>query len=305
VSRVGCIAIGNQHCDKLRISNNRKSAMTLLSVIIPTFNRWPLLPRAVESVLNQTLLPDEVIIVDDGSTDATEAEFAARFPHLRYIRQKNLGVSAARNTGIREAHGDWLAFLDSDDKWLPEKLAQQIAALERNAHYQLCHTNEIWIRHGRRVNPLKKHTKSGGYVFRNCLPLCVISPSSVIIHRNLFLEVGLFDEELPACEDYDMWLRICARHPVLYLEELLLVKYGGHDDQLSRKFWGIDRFRITALEKIIRSGVPAPENRHQAVLMLLKKIGIFLEGAKKRGKTNDIARYEDKLATYREFLDRS
>ena len=145
-----------------------------------------------------------------------------------FIQQSNAGVSSARNVGIKRASGDWIAFLDSDDEWLPEKLETQMNALYKNPEIKICHTNEIWIRNGTRVNPKKKHEKFGGWIFQKCLPLCCISPSSVIIHKSIFKEIGLFDDSLPACEDYDLWLRITARNPVLYIKDSLLRKYGGH-----------------------------------------------------------------------------
>jgi glycosyltransferase involved in cell wall biosynthesis len=242
-------------------------------------------------------------VVDDGSTDDTEGLICRQFPDVRYLQQENRGVAAARNRGIREAKGEWLAFLDSDDEWLPDKLERQLDALRDEPEFLLCHTNETWIRRGNRVNPMKKHTKSGGYIFRKCLPLCVISPSSVLIHGGLFERVGLFDESLPACEDYDLWLRITSILPVLYLEQPLIMKYGGHADQLSRRHWGMDRFRIRALEKVIDSETLADEDRRAAVRMLLEKIDIYLVGARKRGKKNDTEGYERKRDHYASLLD--
>ncbi len=254
-----------------------------ITVIIPTHNRAGLLTRALDSVLAQTLAPLEVILVDDGSTDGTDALIADRYPLVRYLKQKNRGVSAARNRGIAEARGEWIALLDSDDAWLPGKLAAQLDALTTNPGHRLCHTEEIWIRDGRRVNAMKKHTKSGGRIFRQCLPRCVISPSSALIHRNLLEQLGGFDEDLPACEDYDLWLRICAVEPVLFVAEPQIVKHGGHADQLSRRYWGMDRFRIRALEKIIGSGRLGLEDRETAIETLVKKAGILAAGAQKRG----------------------
>mgnify|MGYP001820585938 CR=1 FL=1 len=197
-----------------------------ISVIIPTWNRAARLADALQSVFAQTLPAAEVIVVDDGSTDDTRRLVRSRFPDARYIYQSNKGVSSARNTGIQAASGDWIALLDSDDHWLPDKLARQCERLRARPGYRICHSDEIWIRNGRRVNPGKKHAKYGGHIFRQCLPLCAISPSAVMIQRDLFDEVGLFDERLPACEDYDLWLRICARHPVLYIDKPLITKEG-------------------------------------------------------------------------------
>jgi len=269
-----------------------------LSVIIPTHNRAGLLPRALTSVQAQTRTPDEVIVVDDGSTDGTERLVQREFPGVKYLRQENQGVAAARNHGIREARGEWLAFLDSDDEWLPQKLTRQFEALRKEPEFLLCHTNELWIRNGRRVNPMKKHTKYGGHIFSKCLPLCVISPSAVVLHRSVLARTGLFDESLPACEDYDLWLRVSSVFPVLYLEEPLMVKYGGHPDQLSRRYWGMDRFRIQALEKVLGSGTLSPADQRAALNELLDKIEVYLSGARKRGKLDEAAAYQTKQDDY-------
>ncbi len=255
-----------------------------ISVIIPSYNRAHVLARAVQSVLDQTMPAQEVIVVDDGSSDDTATLMAEKFPQCHYIKQPNNGVSAARNTGIAAASGDWLAFLDSDDEWLPGKLAAQQQLLQQQPEIKICHTEEIWIRNGKQVNQMKKHAKSGGHIFQNCLPLCVISPSSVIIQRALFNELGTFDEQLPACEDYDLWLRICATYPVAFVERPQIKKYGGHEDQLSRHHWGMDRFRIKSLEKVIQSGVLNNADHSAAVQTLTSKAEILAQGATKRGK---------------------
>jgi glycosyltransferase involved in cell wall biosynthesis len=262
-----------------------------VSVVVPTFNRSGPLLRALESIARQTSPPDEVIVVDDGSEDTTRQVVRAGFPDTRYLYQENRGVSSARNLGIKSARGDWIALLDSDDEWLPGKIAAQLELLSRLPDHRICHTEEIWVRNGRRVNPMKKHSKSGGNIFERCLPLCVISPSSALIQRSLFDQIGLFDESLPACEDYDLWLRICASHPVAYVATPQIVKYGGHQDQLSRRFWGMDRFRIAALEKIIISGSLSGEALTAAKAMLIKKARIMAQGAAKRGKQAEAAQY--------------
>lgn len=266
-----------------------------VSVVIPTHNRASLLPRALRSVLEQTRIPDEVVVVDDGSTDNTTSVVEEEFPEVRLLSQENRGVSAARNRGIMTTSGDWVAFLDSDDEWAPEKLERQLAALRLRSEFQVCHTDEIWIRNGRRVNPRRKHAKYGGRIFRYCLPLCAMSPSSVLIHRSVFERVGLFDEALPACEDYELWLRICSRFPVLYLDELLVVKYGGHPDQLSRNVWGLDRYRIQALEKILGTAELSAEERLAAIEILIEKIEIYIAGAQKRDKLEEVNKYLGKL----------
>ena len=268
-----------------------------VSVIIPAYNRTRLLERALQSVCAQTAPAQEIIVVDDGSNDGTTAMVRARFPQIHYIWQHNQGVSSARNRGIEAARGDWLALLDSDDEWLPQKLAWQERTLAANPQYSICHTDEVWIRNGKRVNAMKKHAKAGGFIFERCLPLCAISPSSALIHRSVFNEVGLFNEALPACEDYDLWLRICARFPVLYVDRPLIIKYGGHADQLSHRYPAMDRFRITALENILQEDL-SPQYYRAALNMLITKIDIYLQGAIKRGKQEEITIYQQKRRHY-------
>jgi len=273
-----------------------------ISVIIPTYNRAHTLGQAIESVLAQSLPPTEIIIVDDGSTDGTAELIQNSFPSCCYLYQQNQGVSSARNNGISNATGEWLALLDSDDEWMPDKLATQTSAIEANPGIKLCHTEEIWIRNGKRINQMKKHAKAGGWIFQHCLPLCAISPSSVIIHRSLFDEVGLFDETLPACEDYDLWLRICAFHPTLFIETPQIIKHGGHEDQLSRQHWGMDRFRIQALEKIIAHPKLSLADQVAAAETLITKTGILAQGALKRGKKEQAQIYLDKRFYFQQRL---
>ena len=271
---------------------------TMISVIVPTYNRAQQLPRALDSILCQSCSPKEIIVVDDGSTDETSALMTSEYPEIVFIQQQNTGVSSARNVGIKRASGDWIAFLDSDDEWLPEKLEIQMKALYENPGEKICHTNEIWIRNGKRVNPKKKHEKFGGWIFQKCLPLCCISPSSVIIHKSIFKEIGLFDYSLPVCEDYDLWLRITARNQVLYIEEPFLIKYGGHEDQLSKKYWGMDRFRIKSLEKIISSRVLSELDENAAKKMLMEKIYIFIQGAQKRGNIKEVKKFKEQYSAF-------
>ena len=270
-----------------------------ISVIIPTWNRAERLVNALQSAFSQSLPPTEVIVVDDGSTDNTREIVRRQFPDARYLFQQNKGVSSARNTGIAAASGDWIALLDSDDHWQADKLQQQCEQLRAWPDFKICHSDEIWIRNGRRVNPMKKHAKQGGHIFRQCLPLCVISPSAVLIHRDLFNEVGLFDERLPACEDYDLWLRICALHPVLYIDKPLITKTGGHADQLSRRHWGMDRFRIHALENILASNTLDTANHAAALSTLLEKLAIVINGAIKHGNHELANDYRQKQCNHR------
>lgn len=255
--------------------------MLLVSLIIPTHDRAHTLVRALDSALAQTRPVDEIIVVDDGSTDGTEMLIRNRYPQVVYRRQPNRGVSAARNHGIRIAIGDRIALLDSDDSWQPRKLERQLSTLPPDA--RIAHCDELWIRNGVRVNQMRKHAKAGGRIYRHCLPLCAISPSAVLIHREVFERVGLFDESLPACEDYDLWLRVTARWPVHYLDEPLVIKHGGHADQLSRRHPAMDRFRVRALEKMLADDVLDDPDRQATLATLIDKLAILEQGARKRG----------------------
>ncbi len=273
-------------------SSNNRPAQAPVSVIIPTYNRCDSLCTAIESVIKQTIQPQQIIVVDDGSEDNTPAVIAERFPTVKLIRQSNHGVSHARNRGIEVATGTWIAFLDSDDRWFENKLAVQMKAIEASPGFRLCHCDERWIRNGKRVNPMHKHQKRGGDIFEFCLPLCAISPSAAIIHQSLFHEVGAFDETLPACEDYDLWLRICSRYPVLFIDSALLEKTGGHEDQLSKKYWGMDRFRLIALSKLLRSQSLSEMQISMTKHTFIKKYQILINGAKKRGNDAFVAELE-------------
>lgn len=251
-----------------------------ISVVIPSHNRYHTLPRALDSLLNQTAPADQIIVVDDGSSDDT-IQLIDKYPNIEWIRQSNKGVSAARNRGIETAKHDWIALLDSDDEWLPEKLETIRRYHSKHPQYRLFHSDEIWIRRGVRVNPMKKHRKRGGMIYQHCLPLCVISPSAVVIHKDLLLEVNGFDESLPACEDYDLWLRLCWKHPVYYIDQPLIRKYGGHEDQLSARYWGMDRFRIRTMYRLFRQNVLNQEQSQLTLAMLQSKLNILLRGAHK------------------------
>jgi len=224
--------------------------MPAVSVIIPTFNRRKFVREAIDSVLAQDFDDFELIVVDDGSTDGTAEALADYGNRIRLIRQSNRGVSAARNTGIRASEAPLIALLDSDDLWRAGKLTAQTAFLRAHPDVLICQTEEIWVRNGLRVNPRRKHRKPSGDIFARSLELCLVSPSAVMMRRRLLDEVGLFDESLPACEDYDLWLRVACRHAVHRIDAPLIVKRGGHADQLSRRP-GLDRYRIRSLARLL------------------------------------------------------
>ena len=266
-----------------------------ISAIIPTFNRIDLLKRAIDSVLNQSIKPYDIIVVDDGSTDGTSDMIQQKYKSIKLIQQKNSGVSVARNNGIKNAQGDWIALLDSDDEWKKNKLEEQVNKLTDNPKYEFCHTNEIWIRNGIRVNQKKRHKKYGGFIFDKCLDICRISPSSVLFNKNIFNHIGWFNDKLPVCEDYDLWLRITAEFEILFIDKPLIVKYGGHNDQLSHSVQAIERFRIKALESLLENSDLSKNNRIHAVEMIIKKLDIYLNGLVKRNKHNEAKKVSEKI----------
>lgn len=257
-----------------------------ISVIIPTYNRESLVCEAIDSVLEQTSPADEIIVVDDGSTDSTLFRLEAYQNQIKILQQPNRGISAARNLGIQHAQYDWLAFLDSDDLWKPTKLQRQRQALEQQPEFRICYTDEEWRWHGRWKNPKKIHRKYSGWIYEKCLPLCIISPSSVLMHKNVFDIVGLFDETLPACEDYDLWLRVSQRFPALFLPERLIVKRAGTWEQLSQQH-SLDKFRIQALLKQLDSPFLTPSEKQQTRDMLAQKCHIYASGCRKHGRQDE------------------
>ncbi|NNF98933.1 MAG: glycosyltransferase [Desulfobacteraceae bacterium] len=268
----------------------KEEAPPMVSVIIPTHNRGWILPEAVDSVLNQTCREFELIVVDDGSTDDTARILTGYGTDISIIHQENRGVSAARNRGIHSSRGEYIAFLDSDDLWLPEKLAVQLAYFNDHPQYHICQTEEIWIRKGVRVNPKKRHKKLSGMIFEKCLPLCLVSPSAVMMRHSLFDDIGVFDESLPACEDYDLWLRTTWKYPVGLIETPLIIKRGGHDDQLSG-MPELDKFRIQALLKALESPNLDAGQTRAAAAVLAEKCKIYAAGCRKHGRPDQADGY--------------
>lgn len=285
-----------------KILNNKY----FVSVIIPNYNRIESFQKAVLSVLNQSYRQFELITVDDGS-DIKVIEENRKF--LLNVKEKyseievklfenseNKGVSYSRNRGIKEAKGDYIALLDSDDLWLPKKLELQINYIQQTC-FRVVHTEEIWIRKGVRVNPMKKHKKEGGGIFYRSLELCLMSPSSIILEKTIFDDYGYFDESMPVCEDYDLWLRITCKEKVGFIEKPLIVKYGGHSDQLSKKYEAMDKWRVHSLIKLLESKQLNFEQELEVKKIINKKASILYKGAVKRGKL-DVAKI------YREWIEK-
>ncbi len=267
-----------------------------ISVVIPTLNRINTLQRALDSVINQTYKPAEIIVVDNGSSDGTLKFLREQYPKITILTENKIGVSSARNKGIKKSINQWIALLDSDDAWHPRKLEVQTSMLDSALkEYNLIHTDEVWFRNNKHINQMKKHKKQGGYIFERCLSLCCISPSSVLFKKNILDKVGLFDESLPVCEDYDMWLKICSSEEVLFAQDKLTYKYGGHKDQLSKSYWGMDRFRIKSIENIIKNFDLTNKQKKQAKKELIKKLKIIINGAFKRNNLSIVNEFSTKL----------
>ena len=265
----------------------------MVSIVIPTHNRDKWLRHAVDSVRRQTFTDWELFLIDDGSTDDTKAWASSPTDRrIRYIECAHRGVSAARNLGIRLSERPWIAFLDSDDEWKPDKLAAQFDAIRRETgRFRICYTDEIWIRRGRRVNPREKHRKVSGWMYRPSLRLCLISPSSVLLHRSILDECGEFDERYPVCEDYELWLRVTSRFPVLFVPKPLIVKHGGHADQLSVSRWGLDRYRVRAMLARLRSGTLSYQQTIWTRQEIRRKALVLAKGYANRDKLGPARAY--------------
>ena len=258
----------------------------LVSVIMPTYNRAWTLKDAVDSVLLQDYPNIELVVIDDGSEDNTQELLETYKNEITVLRQENKGVSAARNKGIRQSRGEFIALLDSDDAWDKKKISCQMEFFKDHPEALICQTQEIWIRNGKKVNPKVKHKKPSGMIFEPSLDLCLVSPSAVMMKRQLFDMKGYFNEKLLVCEDYDLWLRVSSTLPVFLIDKPYTIKRGGHKDQLSN-FHSQDKFRIRSLSALMESGILTQEQTEKAKKVLKKKCTIYGNGCIKRGKKEE------------------
>ncbi len=274
------------------------------SVIIPTYNRAYILRRAIDSVLSQTYQNFELIVVDDGSTDETQEILEDYGEKIKILTQKNRGVSAARNLGLKYSSGELISFLDSDDSWFSHKLEAQFQFFRENPEIPLVHGEEVWIRNGKRVNPKHKHKKSGGDIFEKCLSLCLISPSAVAIKKELLIEMEGFDENFIVCEDYDLWLKVTSLHEVGFIERPIVQKYGGHEDQLSNKYFAMDYWRVKSLARIlrIRKEVLSVSKVQKIKDEIIYKCEILIQGYKKHENFENLKEVEELHQKFRSSL---
>jgi glycosyltransferase involved in cell wall biosynthesis len=258
-----------------------------ISVVVPVFNRQYSIKRAVESILSQSYSAEEIIVVDDSSSDKTRETLKQYDNKITCLSLPvTSGVSRARNTGIQYAQSEWVSFLDSDDCWTGDKLAQQVEYLKKYPFYEIIQSEEIWIRNGRRINPCKHHKKPVGWIWEQSLQRCLVSPSSVLMKKSLLNQYGNFDENLPVCEDYALWLKISRHHPVGLDTRMSVIKYGGHSDQLSRQYPAMDRFRVKSLTGLLKNE-QIPHFRQKIVAVLTKKLNILIQGYEKRQRAKE------------------
>ncbi|MDA3970982.1 MAG: glycosyltransferase family A protein [Desulfobulbaceae bacterium] len=267
-----------------------------VTVIIPTYNRsGGLLEKAIDSVLGQTWQNFELLIVDDGSTDNTAALLHQRYGKtIQILKMQNRGPGAARNHGVQQASHDLIAFLDSDDWWDKKKLELQVQVMAENPATLISHTDEVWYRHGKFLNQKKKHTRPHGDIFSQCLPLCCVGMSTVMMRRSFFAVAGSFDESLPCCEDYDLWLRGSGRVEFFKIDQPLTYKQGGREDQVSMYYRvGMDQFRIASLEKCLHLNGFSAQQRSLLAMELVRKCTIYGNGCIKHNRLEVGQKYLD------------
>jgi len=273
-----------------------------IDVIITTYNRPEFLGEAATSVANQTYPNINIIIIDDGSelnNSLIISKLAAKYNRrIYYVYQRHTGISCARNTGIKSSASEYIAFLDDDDLWHKDKLTKQIRALQTMPEFDACYTSEKWLRNGKHLNQCKKHAKFSGDIFEKTLPLCIISPSSILLKRRIFDKIGLFDEDFTVCEDYELWLRLALNYRILLVDEPLIIKRGGHQNQLSKKYPAMDKFRVAALLKLIKTNKLPADKMNSTVNELLKKCRIIASGCLKRRNYNEYEYYKKIIADY-------
>lgn len=247
----------------------------LVSIVIPTYNHEQYLARAIKSVLKQTHKNAEIIICDDGSSDNTK-EVIKKFKHhkkIRYYYQSNQGLASTRNLGIKKAKGEFIAFLDSDDYWLPKKIEKQLKIFTKNKQIGLVYCFHYWVSEAGKITGKKKKNYRGD-IWQDLLQgnLIVGSGSAAVVKKECFDKIGLFDESLKSCEDWDMWLRI-ARVYQIDLTPELLVKITQHPHKIKQQKWSLARGRFKVIKKNLSY---LPEFNKKGIANFLKSVKILI-----------------------------
>ena len=272
--------------------------MKKVLVLIPTRDRPSLTLEAIVSVTNQTYTNWECLVIDDGSNQENYDLLTKKLkpiPNVKVSRNDiSKGPAACRNFALRITDYNYVAFLDSDDLWMKEKLEKQVNALEQR-NKEWIHCNELWMRNNKTVNQKKIHRKQGGLFWKRSVSRCLISPSAVLFKRAFFQELGGFKESFPVAEDYELWLRALEKNSVGYLSEPLVLKRAGDWQQLS-SIQEIDRYRVLALHRALRRlrACTGKANRVRLNKLIeegLKKTQVLVAGAKKH-KSHRLAQYQ-------------
>lgn len=272
-----------------------------ICVVIPTYNRESTIERAIDSVLAQSYKVSDIIVVDDASTDCTMKILDSYKKKIVNVpSQSNRGVSFSRNLGVQHSQCSWIAFLDSDDEWFPSKLDEQVNYIKKHPYLSIMQCNEQWLRNGKSFNKKKHHAKKNAWIFDLCLERCSVSPSGVLMSRDIFNKYLGFDDKLPVCEDYALWLQISRFHIIGLLDKPLLTKYGGHKDQLSVKYEVMDTFRVKALLGIL-DNEKVDCYKEKLIAVLSQKIRVLLNGYKKRSNWEQVQYYENVLERIRDM----
>ena len=275
--------------------------MCKVSVIIPVYNRASLLKEALASVSNQTFKDIEIIVVDDGS-DIKELSLIREYccdvgASLLELEHKGF-PGRARNRGVEASKGALVAFLDSDDIWEREKLHYQTKYFLEHKEAKLVHTREIWNRAGKVISQKKQKHKRDGNLFEDALLKCIIGPSTVMMKKPIYSELGGFSDTIEVAEDYEFWLRYTNKYGVGYIDKPLVIKRSGEWNQLSTKYNQIEIFRIKGLRGLLKGGFFTAENTLLARREYVRKVEIYAKGCEKRGKLEESAKWFNEAKMY-------
>lgn len=237
------------------------SAELTVSAVVPAYNTAALLPRCIESILTQTVAVDEVIVVDDGSVDKTREVAESFGPRVRCISQANKGAAGARNCGIRSATGEWIALLDSDDDWVPNKIERQLEAVRQHPECDFIYSDAtVILPDGSTAENFQADKEAPcGWVFDHLLQSCFVNGSTVMARRSALMEAGLFNESLRCAEDYDLWLRVSRRHQFWFVPEPLAF-YERQAESLTRNDAVMAASQIAVLEPILAERLSATQH---------------------------------------------